>query len=226
MSEIALKYNHIIFDLDGTVTDSQEGILQSLRYSFMRMKGNIPSDEILRSYIGLTLEEIYIRELGTEETSVIRQAVDFYRENFAEEGLYRNRLYQGIDSVIRDIHDSGAHLYIASIKPALYSTDILDNFKLKDYFRFIVGSNLDGSNSTKEKLISIVLDRHPDIETRRCIMFGDRKKDIEGAKFNGIASAGIVYGYGAYEEIVSAEPDYIVNRPRGIMDVLRGENNG
>lgn len=222
MSELTLKYDHIIFDLDGTVTDSEKGILQSLRYSFMKMEVNIPSDETLRSYIGLTLEEIYIEELGTEETSVIRRAIDFYRENFAEEGLYRNRLYHGIDSVIKDIHKSGASLYIASIKPALYSTDILYNFKLKDYFRFIVGSNLDGSNSTKEKLISIVLDKHPDIETRRCIMFGDRKKDIEGAKFNGIKSAGVVYGYGAYEEIVSAEPDYIVKEPAGIMDVLRG----
>ncbi|MDY6787272.1 MAG: HAD hydrolase-like protein, partial [candidate division WOR-3 bacterium] len=184
---------------------------------------NIPSDETLRSYIGLTLEEIYIKELGTEETPVIRRAIDFYRENFAEEGLYRNCLYHGIDSVIRDIHNSGASLYIASIKPALYSTDILHNFKLKDYFRFIAGSNLDGSNSTKEKLISIVLDKHPDIERGRCIMFGDRKKDIEGAKFNGIKSAGVVYGYGAYEEIVSAGPDYIVKEPAGIMDILRGK---
>lgn len=223
MSEFTLKYNHIIFDLDGTVTDSEEGILQSLRYSFLRMRDDIPSDETLRSYIGLTLEEIYIKELGTEETQVIRRAIDFYRENFAEEGLYKNRLYHGIDSVIKDIHNSGASLYIASIKPALYSTDILDNFNLKDYFRYIVGSNLDGSNSTKEKLISMVLDKHPDIERGRCIMFGDRKKDINGAKFNGIKSAGIVYGYGAYEEIVSAGPDYIVKEPGEILDVLRGE---
>ncbi len=201
------KYKGVIFDLDGTIIESKEGIVDSLVYSLEKMGKEKIDRDLLKSYIGLTLEDIYIKELNTNDENIIRKAIDYYREDFEKNGVYKNTLYNGIKDFIISLYEEKIKIYIASIKPAKYTKLILEYHNLSMYFDYIVGSGMYGEHNTKYELIKMVID-YSNFSPNELIMIGDRKGDIEGAKKHNMDTIGVLYGYGTKEELMAVNPTY------------------
>ncbi len=214
------KYKIIIFDLDGTITDSKMGIIKSLDYSFEKMGIMKYSEKSLCEFIGLTLEDIYKQVLQTDDKSKINQAIELYRERFERIGMYENELYMGIDKLIEKLHNNERIIAIASIKPAIYSTKILEYFKILIFFKFIVGASPDGRHDNKTNLIRIIRDYLRNNNKSEIIMIGDRRGDIEGAMNNGIDSIGVTYGYGKEDEFGDVNPTYLANSIEELWNIL------
>ena len=148
------------------------------------------------------------------------QAVDAYRERFSTIGLFENEVYPGIPQMLAMLHQKGKKLAIASSKPTVYVTRILEHFDIKKYFDVIVGSELDGTHSRKEEVVEEALRQLSQFEkkendtcvtTAATVMIGDRKFDILGAKAFGLTSVGVSFGYAKEGELEEAGADYIVD---------------
>ena len=201
-----MKY--LLFDLDGTLTDPFEGIINSARYALDKMRIEAPPAEELKWLIGPPLKDSIV-ELGIPKERV-KEAVEAYREYFEPKGLYENSVYDGIKELLRDLKDKGFILALATSKPDIYAEQILAHFGLREYFSFIGGAEMDGSRTYKHEVIEHVIGSLKITDRENILMLGDRKHDIEGAKKAGVKSAGVLWGYGDRQELEEAGADYIV----------------
>jgi len=212
------SYKHIIFDLDGTLTDPGSGITNSIMYSLKKF--NIESERsTLYKFIGPPLRESFSVYYGFDKAQA-EQAVQYYREYFSEKGIFENEIYPGIYNLLEELHLLNRRLYIATSKPQEYAERILDYFDIGKYFEFVSGSNMDGSMSAKSDLIDLIIPRIDKDALHETIMVGDRKYDIEGAKHHHIDSAAVLYGYGEKSELLEAGPTYLVESPELLSVML------
>ncbi|MDR1399803.1 MAG: HAD hydrolase-like protein [Treponema sp.] len=202
-------YNTVLFDLDGTVTDSYLGITNSAKYALSRF-GIIEENNTLKSFIGPPLEWSFKEYYSFSEYDV-KRAVEYYRTYYSEKGVYENELYKGIDIVLKNLHEANINCIIATSKLEKYAIKVLQYFNIERYFRYVVGSNWEGTLSDKGDIIAYTIDKFK-LAKEHTIMVGDRKYDIIGAKSNGIDSIGVLYGYGTKEELDKAGATYICNR--------------
>lgn len=214
-----MKYTNILFDLDGTITDSEEGILNSIIFSLSKLKIPIPNRENLRVFIGPPLKESFQKMFDLSELEA-QQAVNYYREYYETTGMFENEIYQGIVEVLRTLQKSDCQLYIATSKPEIYAEKILTHFQLASFFQGIYGASLDGTRSQKAAVICYGLDKAKITTNDKTIMIGDRSHDINGAKENGLESIGVLYGFGNYEELKTAGATYIIEKPQDITKCL------
>jgi len=204
------KYELILFDLDGTLTDSAEGIVNSVQYALRRI-GIIEEDRYkLNAFIGPPLVESF-QKFYNFNTDLAWEAVQYYREYFSEKGMYENRVYPGVPLLLQKLQDESKYLAVATSKPGVYSEEILEHFDLRKYFNLVTGSNLDGSRINKADIISFVMGHFQQIPVDKVIMVGDRKHDVEGARVKGIDAAAVTYGYGSREELIKANPVYLID---------------
>lgn len=189
----------VLFDLDGTLTDSAPGILNSLRYALEKQGEPIPEETTLRRFIGPPLYDGLVNFLGfTSERAV--QTVAFYREYYAEKGALENRVYPGIVQLLAQLRQEGMRLCVATSKPTVYTERILEHFGLSEYFDAVGGSLLDGSRDRKSDVIRYLIESYG-VEPEKAVMVGDRFYDVEGAAEHGIATVGVLFGYGSEEEL-------------------------
>ncbi|MCM3618261.1 HAD family hydrolase [Sutcliffiella horikoshii] len=215
------KYKVILFDLDGTISDPKEGIVKSVQYALAKMD-IIESDiDKLEGFIGPPLQVSFAEYYGFDEKESIC-AIDYYRERFKEKGMFENVLYPDITLLLTALKENDYLLVVATSKPTIFAEKIVKYFNLEQYFQVIVGSNLDGTMSSKTEIIQYILDKYTDYEPSDFVMIGDRKHDIIGAKNTGIDSIGVTYGYGSLEEINGVEPTYIVNSVEQLKAILLG----
>ncbi len=212
---------YILFDLDGTLSDPGEGIINSLKYA-LKQFGINGDPQILRKFIGPPLADSFQEHYDFDEEKTA-EAIRFYREYFHEYGLFQNVIYPGIPELLQDLTNSGKTLAIATTKPTVYAQQILEYFKIDHFFEkdLVVGSYLDGRRTNKAELIATVLEclgGNP----LEMVMIGDRKFDIIGAKANGIDVIGVTYGYGEKEEIKSHEPTAIAATVGKLREILLG----
>jgi phosphoglycolate phosphatase len=217
MKTMTNPYEYLLFDLDGTVTDSEEGILNSVRYCLDFYKINPPETKVLRKFIGPPLVQSLIKYYGFDPDQSTR-AVKIYREYFRKKGIYENKLYPGIASLLDALYQKGKINILATAKPTLYAKKIIKHFKLDPYFRDIFGSNLDGTRMEKKEIIGHILDRYAGIPIEKFLMIGDRMHDIEGAIHHGMDSIWVSYGYGDEDEIKSNPPTYIA---KSVQDLAK-----
>ena len=214
-----MKYDIILFDLDGTLTDPKEGITRCVQYALAKMNIIEKDLEKLVPFIGpplmRTFKETY--QLTDEEAN---QALTYYRERFSTVGLYENAVFPGIPELLDKLTANGKTLFVATSKPTVFSVRILEHFGLHQYFRAIIGSNLDGTRVEKNEVIEYVLSELGDHDSAKVLMVGDRKHDIWGAQKNGIAVAAVGYGYGSAEELNGANPNFLVNTVDELGDLL------
>lgn len=207
-----MRWKYILFDLDGTLTDSKEGILNCIKYTLDAFGREIPAEEQLMQFIGPPLTEGFQKITGMTEKEAA-EAVVKYRERFGVTGLFENSLYEGIDVVLKRLCQKGYILAVATSKVEEYAVRILEYFHIASYFDEIVGSTFDGSRSRKADVIREALRRlgtdSPDREN--VIMVGDRKHDILGAAECGLTSLGVYYGFASENELEAAGADYIVH---------------
>ncbi|MEJ5307328.1 MAG: HAD hydrolase-like protein [candidate division WOR-3 bacterium] len=218
------NYKNIIFDLDGTLTDSKEGIIDSLDYSLQHFGIKIEKKK-LEKYIGEPLFKIYREVLKTEDKEKIDLAVSLYRKKFEDEGMYRNKLYNGVYELLDGLSRNGKNLFLATIKPTRFAQKILEHFSLMNFFKYVQGTEMDGSNASKEELINSILTRF-NIEKTSTVMVGDRKSDFDGAIFNSIDSIIVCYGYIDENEKKLIKPTFFANDVFELKQILIGEKNG
>lgn len=213
----------ILFDLDGTLTDSGEGIMKSVQYALMRQFGIMVEDyRSLSCFVGPPMREMMMEYTGCsyEESA---KAVECYRERYVPVGLYENKLYDGIEELLRRLKAEGFTLAVASSKPTALCEKILEYFGIAGYFTVILGSEPDGRRSAKADVVEEVLQRLGVSENREeCVLIGDTKYDVLGAKKAGLASVAVSYGYGPREELEAAWPDCIVDTPEEAGNLLIG----
>jgi len=212
--------NTFFFDLDGTLTDPKVGITKSVQYALKSFGINIEDPDDLIKFIGPPLRQSY-KEYYDFSPEDIEKAVDKYREYFIPKGIYENTMYIGIDTVLKELSDAGKTLMIATSKPIILAKTVLSHFDLEKYFVYISGSEMDGTRSDKSEVIQYALDQNDITDLSNCIMIGDRKHDINGAKTVGMKSIGVLYGYGDRDEMVEAGADYIVKDVNELSDLLQ-----
>jgi phosphoglycolate phosphatase len=195
---------HVLFDLDGTLTDSADGILGSLRHALRRLGLPAIEDARLRGYIGPPLADTF-RQLGHFDDAQIQTAIGHYREYFASVGWRENRVYPGIPQLLSDLAASSVTLSVATSKPTVYAERILGHFGLARFFAQVVGCELDGRRSHKSEVVLEVLE-HQSHPLGACVLVGDRVHDVLGARAAGIDCVAVSYGYGGLEELRASEP--------------------
>lgn len=215
-------YRYILFDLDGTLTDPKIGICTSVQYA-LADAGIIEENlDVLEPFIGPPLRDSFVEyyQMSDEQAG---QAVKKYRERFEITGWYENEVYPGIADMLHALKMAGIRMGIASSKPTVFVEKILIHFEMKDFFDVIVGSELDGTRGKKEEVVEEALKQlipSGKKDYDKCVMIGDRRFDVEGAKAHKIDSIGVSYGYGGSEELRCAGATYIVDTVQELQNLL------
>ncbi|PFD36977.1 phosphoglycolate phosphatase [Bacillus cereus] len=202
-------YKTFLFDLDGTLTDPKEGIINSVLYALEKMGIEEGKISELDSFIGPPIQQSFAERYNMNEIEV-EQAVFYFREYLKKSGLLENKIYDGIPTLLQELKDAGNRLFVATSKPTVFAKQVIEHFQLTPFFEEIVGSNLDGTRIKKEEIIAHILQTNEELKKEEIVMIGDRKHDIIGANNNEIASIGVLYGYGSEKELSEARATYIV----------------
>ena len=209
----------ILFDLDGTLLFSDEGITNCVKYALESFGINETDYKKLFLFIGPPLKDGFMEYYGFDEEKAIK-AVNKYRERYAVKGYLENRIVPGICDTLKTLKGIGAKIVLATSKPIEFSLKILKVFELYDYFDEFVGAEMHGKLNEKKDIIAEVIRRIGEDKKPRMIMVGDRKMDILGAKENGIKSIGVSYGYAPAGELEAAGADYIANSAEDITKIV------
>lgn len=213
------KYKMILFDLDGTLSDPKIGITKSVQYGLEKTGIFEPDLQKLECFIGPPLQDSFAEYYHMNENDILK-AIDYYRERFKEKGMFENELYPGIQAMLEYLKQAGHTLIIATSKPTVFSEQILKYFAIDRYFDQVVGSNLDGTRSSKTDIIDYILNLYRDYDQHDFVMIGDRKHDLIGAHNTGIDCIGVTYGYGSIDEIKGASPTYMVGSVEELKQIL------
>jgi phosphoglycolate phosphatase len=213
------NYNTILFDLDGTLTDSAPGITNCVKYALEQMERPALAPEDLLKFIGPPLYESFARFCGMN-TEEAKEAVRLYRVRYSGIGLFENEVYEGVEAMLGRLKQSGKVLAVATSKPEVFAERILKHFGLDGYFDFIGGANINGTRNEKYEVLEYVLDRCGIIDRHKVLLVGDRKHDILGARKAGIDCMAVLYGYGSREEFTEFGADYITNTPQEAADKI------
>lgn len=214
-----MKHDIILFDLDGTLTDPGEGITNSVAYALRKLGQTPPPRTELESYIGPPLVESFGKLAGLDRPTA-ELAVKYYREYFAETGIFENELYLGVHHMLQRLRDAGAVLCLATSKPTVFALKILEHFDLTKYFHQVVGSELDGRRIKKADVINYALELLEVTDKSRVVMVGDREHDTLGAAACGVYSVGVTYGYGSRQELTDNGAGHIVDSVEELTEYL------
>ncbi len=211
----------LLFDLDGTITDSQLGITRSAAYALARFGIHIEDPSTLKFFVGPPLHDSFVEHYGfsAEEAS---RAVDTYREYYREKGIFENEVYPGVPEMLQRLKENGRRIIMATSKPTVFARRILEHFSLDGYFSYVSGAELSGVRNNKDEVIGYALEQCGITDRSQCVMVGDRKHDIIGAKKTGLASVGVLYGYGDRPELETAGADRIAEDVDELVDILLG----
>ena len=213
------NFEYILFDLDGTITDSGEGITKSVQYALKHFDIIVNNLEDLHKFIGPPLKESF-KEYYKFDEEKANVALVKYREYYAERGIYENSLYDGIIELLDALKNDNKTIILATSKPEVYAKQILEYFKVDKYFTIVAGSNFEETRVKKGDVIKYALESAKISDLSKVIMVGDREHDIIGAKENNIKSIGVTYGYGDVIELTQARADYIANSTNQLLNII------
>lgn len=196
-------FDTVLFDLDGTLSDSSLGITNAIVYALKKYGIEEKHENCLR-FIGPPLGPELQKVYGLKDP---KEAVDFFREYYADKGWHENELYPGIKEVLKDLKNQGKTLLVATSKPEFFAKQILKHFGIFNYFDGVFGASMDESKVHKDEIIEEALSS---VNYNKAIMVGDREHDVLGAHKNNIPCAGVLYGFGSKEELENAKADYII----------------
>lgn len=213
------KYHYYLFDLDGTITDSEMGITNSVKHALKKYGIEETDQDKLRKFVGPPLADSFMKYYGfTKEQA--QKGIEYYREYYTNGGMFENEVYDGIPELLQKLKDAGKVLIVATSKPELFAKQILEHFDLSKYFDCIAGASMDESRVNKDEVIAYALDLYGISEHKEeMVMIGDREHDIFGAKKNDLDSIGVLFGFGDLKELQAAGADYIVEHPLEIFDI-------
>lgn len=210
----------LLFDLDGTLTDSRPGIIASIRHALAAMGADdAHDDEALRMCLGPPLRESFANLLATRDAAAVDRAIVHYRERFADVGWRENSVYDGIVAELAVLAARGHRMLVCTSKPLVYAKRIVEHFGLDRWFTAIHGPGLDGAQDDKRDLLASLL-REERLDPMHTVMIGDRHHDLRAARANGTRAVGVLWGYGSREELAAADL-LVATPPRLAHDLAR-----
>lgn len=215
------KFKYILFDFDGTLVDSSEGIFKSLTYAFENMGHVTPSEELLKKFVGPPLHYSFTNFCGFSSEHAY-EMTDKYRERYKVKGYLENRVYDGIPEMLERLQNKGYILGTASSKPIKFIDDICSQRDIKKYFAHIGGTQFDNIKESKTVVIESAMTALG-ANTDNTLMVGDRLFDIQGAHEAGIPCCAVLFGFGDRPEFEEYKADYIIEKPSDIFDILKEE---
>ena len=213
------NFEYILFDLDGTLTDSGEGITKSVQYALKSFGILVDDLKELNKFIGPPLKDSFKEYYNFDEDKAQLGLVK-YREYFADKGIYENKLYDGIPELLEVLKKNNKKIVLATSKPEVYARQILQYFKIDKYFDFAAGADFEETRVNKGDVIKYALQEANITDLSKVIMVGDREHDIIGAKENNIKSVGVLYGFGDVIELTQARAEYIVKDTEELLNIL------
>lgn len=200
-----------LFDLDGTLIDSEVGIVASIEYALATLDAPIPSREALRGWIGPPLRATFPLALG-DDAAMIERAVELYRERFASIGWQEHVVYDGVGAVVESLARDGVQLAVVTTKVDLYAEKIVRSLPFGVHFARVYAAAAGSAHSEKATMIARALADFG-VAPENAAMVGDRHFDIEGAKANRVRAIGVTWGFGSREELRDAGADAIASAP-------------
>ena len=207
----------ILVDLDGTLTDSGEGIFNCAELALRHFNLPIPTRQEMRVFVGPPLRETFAK-FGVP-TDGIETALEVYRSRYNTIGLFENTPYPGIREMLEKLRSDGHRLFVATSKPESMAVRILEKFDLDQYFEIICGATFDKTRDSKEAVIAYLLERSAD--NGHAVMVGDTAYDVIGAKHHGIPTIGVAWGYGKVADMVSAGAVAIARDTEELFNLLK-----
>ncbi len=212
-------FTHILFDLDGTLTNPRLGIGNSLKYALRQMHIDGYSDELLERFVGPPLQDGFKNLFGLNERNT-NLAVEHFRTYFGEKGLYENIPYSGIQELLEALHHSGKRVYVVTSKLEKYAQMIIRHFEFDRYIDDLQGAEATGKHSGKGQLIAQLMERNRILPSTSVAMIGDTHYDMIGARENDIQGIAVGYGFGTPETLLACEPDYLVESVDDLAELL------
>ncbi len=215
-----MRYSAVIFDFDGTICDTGEGILKSAKYALEAFGYNAPDYEELTCFIGPPLLITFQEKFGADAATA-DELVRKFRERYTNKGVFESKLYDGVKELLMKLKKDNIKIGIASSKPQDYIETLLDHFGIKSYFDVICGVSFTADCESKASIIARC-QKELDTAGNLCLMVGDKKYDIDGAKANLIDSAGVLWGYGTKFEHIEAGAKFILEKVDDVEAVALG----
>ena len=216
---MAKTYSYILFDLDGTLTDSGPGIMNGFAYAIEKMGGQVTDRELLRKFVGPTLKDSFGRVLGYSPQDTDK-AIKLYREYYNTlGGVLENSVYPGIEQLLADLQAEGKKLIVATSKNSRPTNTVLEHFGLKKYFEYIATAD-DNIRPQKADVIRYIFEQCKITDKSQVVMVGDRENDIMAAREVGIDSIGVLYGYGDKEELTTTGATYLAENASDIKSLV------
>ena len=197
----------ILFDLDGTLIDSEPGITATLRYAFAQIGAELPPPDVLRSWIGPPFWQSFPSVLGDDPTR-IEAAIEHYRVRFEQVGWSEHAVYSGIAELIAELMREQRTLAIVTTKPQSQAQTIIDHLPFGAAFMRVYGPDINGRHCAKADMIAQALS-DLGVQAEDAVMIGDRHFDIEGARANGVRALGVGWGFGSREELQAAGAEVV-----------------
>ncbi|MEG0778920.1 MAG: HAD family hydrolase [Oscillospiraceae bacterium] len=215
------QYNTILFDLDGTISDSAPGIVNSVLYALDKLGLPAGDRNDLKKFVGPPLYESFRKyyKLSDSETE---NAVKYFREYYQRSGIMENDMYPGIPELLEALRGMNKTLIVATSKPEPFAIQILERYGIASYFTYIAGSSLDETRTKKDEVIAYALETNHITDKSQTVMIGDRSHDIMGAKKNDLPCIGVLYGYGDRPELENAGVTHIVETVDDLKSFFTG----
>ena len=208
-----MKITTVLFDLDGTLTDSGPGIMNSVKYALEKAGEPVPKTDELRKFIGPPLKGQFMEHCGISEERAA-EMVTLYREYFTVTGIFENSVYDGVEEMLKTLKEAGIKIAMATSKPEKFAKIIAK------YFDVIGGACMDETRTEKQDVIHYVLEQCEEKELDKIVMVGDRSYDILGGHAEGLKVIGVLYGYGDLKELSQAGADALATTPQEVVELV------
>ncbi len=209
----------VLFDLDGTIIDPKEGIINSILYAVSEFGLEEQHTETLDCFIGPPLQHSFKKRYHLSDEDAI-EMVRIYRVYYAEKGIFQCQLYKGIEELIKNLYEKGVYMSLATSKPVIFADQLMEHFKLDKYIGFTAGALMDGKRTDKKEVIQFALDNIPPFKNDEILMIGDREFDIDGGKFHQLKTAWAKWGYGEEAVLKKSDPDVVLYSPADLLSFL------
>jgi phosphoglycolate phosphatase len=210
----------LLFDLDGTLTDSRSGIVRCMKHALDTLGAPCPPDDVLASFIGPPIRGAFATLLATSDRSLIERAIALYREEYGERGLFENEIYTGVGQMLDQACELASAAFVATAKLKIYADRIVRRLGLERYFAGVYGPDLSGRLDDKADLLAHLL-ASENVSPERAVMIGDRAADVVSARANRVRSIGVLWGYGSESELKNAGADALCGTPAELATSLR-----
>jgi phosphoglycolate phosphatase len=212
-------FSHIIFDLDGTLTDNTRGIAASVKYALDKMQIDGFSGGLPEGFIGPPLQHGFKNLFGLNERNT-QLAVEYFREYYSVHGLFENDPYPGVSEMLEELHFAGKELFIATSKLEKFAVQISEHFGFDKYIGQLKGADYKGDYATKTTIIFHLLESRQLAPSKNIAMVGDTVFDMEGGRENGLTTIAVTYGFGKREELQNAGPDFLAESVEELYQIL------